>query len=125
MGGCPLFPKPVAGHELFFAVSYSKPTLMWGVIKDFEKRCPFTTHSFTITLLLGKFGKELNLSIRNNDGLNPLDLAVVKKNSAIIKLVCKHTKPEVSSLGPSISIYPTFIQLLSKINPDHIRIKSG
>ena len=97
-----------------------------GVLKISKKDAQLlTTHSFIITLLLGKFGKELNLSIRNNDGLNPLDLAVVKKNSAIIKLVCKHTKPEVSSLGPSMSIYPNFIQVLSKINPDQIRIKSG
>jgi len=58
----------------------------------------FGNHLPVTQILLGKFGKELNLSIRNNDGLNPLDLAVVKKNSAIIKLVCKHTKPEVSSL---------------------------
>ena len=58
----------------------------------------FGNHLPVSQILLGKFGKELNLSIRNNDGLNPLDLAVINKNSAIVKLLCKHTKPEISSL---------------------------
>lgn len=58
----------------------------------------FGNHLTVLQILLGKFGNELELSIRNNDGLNPLDLAVVMKNNAIMKLLCKDTKPEMSSL---------------------------
>ena len=37
---CPLFPKPVTGHELFFAVSYSKPALAHHHKKStFEINC--------------------------------------------------------------------------------------
>ena len=55
-------------------------------------------HLPVVQILLSKFGKELKLSIRNNDGYNPLDLAVINKNNAIAKLLLKHTKVEVSSL---------------------------
>ena len=65
-------------------------------------------------ILVGKFGKELNLTMRNIDGFNPLDLAITKKNSAIAKLLCKHSKPpEMSSLICAVeSDQPEFVQLL-------------
>ena len=59
-------------------------------------------HLPIVQTLLSKCGKELKLSIRNNDGFNPLDLAILKKNNAIIKLLYKHAKPEISSLACAV-----------------------
>ena len=74
----------------------------------------FGNHLSVIHILVGKFGKELNLTMRNIDGFNPLDLAITKKNSAIAKLLCKHSKPpEMSSLICAVeSDQPEFVQLL-------------
>ena len=60
----------------------------------------FGNHLAVLQILFGKFGKELKMSLlaRNADELNPLDLAVTKKHNAIVKFLCKHTKPEISSL---------------------------
>lgn len=58
-------------------------------------------------ILTSNCEKNLNFSIRNADGLNPLDLAIQKKNKAIIKhlLGLKKVKPELSSLIQAVQTY--------------------
>ena len=60
-------------------------------------------HLPIVQTLLSKFSKNLNLSMRNNEGFNPLDLAIRKKNKAIINLLLKHGKPEISSLKEAVN----------------------
>ena len=40
----PLFPKPVTGQELFFAVSYSKLALAWFLVKNKERNAAPSFH---------------------------------------------------------------------------------
>ena len=66
-------------------------------------------------ILLGKFAKDLKLSLRNNEAHNPLDLAVTNKNNAIVKLLMKHTKPELSSLLCAVDTYQSdLVQLFGE-----------
>ena len=71
-----------------------------------------TQHTKTIQDHHSPF-KDIKLSIRNIDGKNPLDLAVTKRNNAIVKLLCKHTKPEISSLIHAVETsQPEFVRLI-------------
>ncbi len=84
----------------------------------------FGDHLPIVQVLISKFGKDINFSIRNNDGLNPLDLALLRKNNAIIKLLLKHTRPEVSSLITAINTFQhefvqQFCEHLSKTLAKH------
>ena len=54
---------------------------------------------------MNKFGKSVNFSIRNDEGKTPLDLAIIKKNKAIIKLICNNSKPQISSLMNAVETY--------------------
>lgn len=59
----------------------------------------FSSQLATVQILLqANFQQDLNLSIRNDDGHNPLDIALLKKDNSIIKTLLKKTKPEMSCL---------------------------
>lgn len=55
-------------------------------------------HVDTVRALLSRFAPDLDWSKRNDYGHNPLDLALMKKNEVIIKIVLKHASLEMSSL---------------------------
>ena len=59
-------------------------------------------HLPVVQILLSKFGKHLNVSIRNDEGFNPLDLAVVHRRKAIVKVLLRNAKPEMSSLVQAV-----------------------
>ena len=65
----------------------------------------FGNHLSIVQILLSRYRKEANLSLRNSDGFNPLDLALTNKNNAIIKLLMKNARPEISSLIIALETY--------------------
>ena len=60
-------------------------------------------HKTILEYLIDNFKNDIDYSIRNNDGYNLLDLAVMKKNMQMINIILANTKPEVSSLILAVS----------------------
>ena len=89
----------------------------------------YSGHLPVAQILLSKYDKSLNLSIRNDDGQNPLDVAVLRKHGSIIKLLLKHTKPEISSLVFTVEteqhyLVSKFCESLKEPLEKHIELKS-
>merc|ERR1711860_211756 len=74
-------------------------------------------HLPIIQVLVSRYKKELNLSIRNKKGLNVMDAVVEMKRMTILKLLLRHWKPEISTLILAIEDHQSEVvpQLMEKL----------